>query len=131
RRLSTTCARIGCGDHPAATSKSRTKGWRGRRRVRHRALGRRQLLTGKLVRAVLRGRGDGNITLLPDHMQRVKSEGRWVVHLRPTAKGKARVKEKLKALTSRRWTWMDEYSRLTTLNAIVRGWANYYRPTSL
>ena len=26
---------------------------------------------------------------------------------------------------------MDEYTRLTTLNAIVRGWANYYRHTSL
>lgn len=26
---------------------------------------------------------------------------------------------------------MDEYTRLTTLNAIVRGWAEYYRYTSL
>jgi group II intron reverse transcriptase/maturase len=70
-------------------------------------------------------------TFLGFHIQRCKPEGRWVVHLRPTVKGKTRVKEKLKALTSRRWTWMDEYSRLTTLNAIVRGWANYYRHTSL
>jgi hypothetical protein len=70
-------------------------------------------------------------TFLGFHIQRRKPEGRWVVHLRPTAKGKARVKEKIKDLTSRRWTWMDEYSRLTTLNAIVRGWANYYCHTSL
>ncbi len=65
------------------------------------------------------------------HLQRVKPEGRWVVHLRPTEKGKQRVKEKIKDLTSRNWTWMDEYTRLTTLNAIVKGWAEYYRYTSL
>jgi len=65
------------------------------------------------------------------HIQRVKPEGRWVVHLRPAEKSKERVKKKLKDLTSRGWTWMDEYSKLTTLNAIVRGWAEYYKHTSL
>ena len=65
------------------------------------------------------------------HIQRKKTEGKWAVHLRPTAKAKERVKQKLKALTSRNWTWMDEYTRLATLNAIVRGWAEYYRYTSL
>ncbi len=65
------------------------------------------------------------------HIQRVKSEGRWVVHLRPTEEAKPRVKARIKELTSRNWTWMDEYTRLTTLNAIVRGWAEYYRYTSL
>jgi group II intron reverse transcriptase/maturase len=64
------------------------------------------------------------------HIQRKRTEGKWAVHLRPTAKAKERVKRKLKALTSRNWTWMDEYTRLTTLNAIVRGWAAYYRHTS-
>ncbi len=65
------------------------------------------------------------------HIQRKHTGGKWAVHLRPTAKGKERVKRKLKALTSRNWTWMDEYNRLTTLNAIVKGWAEYYRYTSL
>jgi RNA-directed DNA polymerase len=65
------------------------------------------------------------------HIQRAKPEGRWVVHLRPTEKGKERVKKKLKDLTSNNWSWMDEYSRLTTLNAIVKGWAEYYKYTSL
>jgi RNA-directed DNA polymerase len=65
------------------------------------------------------------------HIQRCKPEGRWVVHLRPTDKGKERIKEKIKDLTTRSWTWMDEYNRLTTLNAIVRGWAEYYKHTSL
>jgi group II intron reverse transcriptase/maturase len=65
------------------------------------------------------------------HIQRANPEGRWVVHLRPAEKSKERVKKKLKDLTSRGWTWMDEYSRLTTLNAIVKGWAEYYKYTSL
>ena len=64
------------------------------------------------------------------HIQRKKVNGKWAVHLRPTAKAKERVTRKLKDLTSRNWTWLDEYTRLTTLNAIVRGWAEYYRYTS-
>lgn len=69
--------------------------------------------------------------LLGFHIQRVKPEGLWVVHLRPAEKNKERVKKKLKDLTSRSWTWMDEYNRLTTLNAIVNGWAEYFKYTSL
>jgi group II intron reverse transcriptase/maturase len=65
------------------------------------------------------------------HIQRRWSEGRWVVYVRPTEQGKTRIKAKIKDLTSRNWTWMDEYTRLTTLNALVRGWAAYYRHTSL
>lgn len=71
------------------------------------------------------------IDFLGFHIQRARPEGRWVVHLRPAEKSKERVKQKLKDLTSRGWTWMDEYSRLTTLNAIVKGWAEYYKYTSL
>jgi RNA-directed DNA polymerase len=69
-------------------------------------------------------------TFLGFHIQRVQSAGRWVVHLRPAAKGTARVKEQLKVLTSRTWPWMDEDTRLGTLKAIVRGWAHYDRHTS-
>ena len=65
------------------------------------------------------------------HIQRKRVSGKWAVHLQPTVKAKERVKRKLKDLTSSNWTWMDEYTRLTTLNAIVRGWAEYYRHTSL
>ena len=71
-----------------------------------------------------------NFDFLGFHIQRKQVDGRWAVHLRPTAKAKERVKRKLKALTSRNWTWMDEHTRLTTLNAIVRGWAGYYWYTS-
>lgn len=65
------------------------------------------------------------------HIQRKQPEGRWVVHLRPSERAKQRIKEKIKSLTSRNWTWLDEYTRLTTLNAMVKGWAEYYRYTSL
>ncbi len=65
------------------------------------------------------------------HIQRVEPENRWVVHLRPTESNKQRVKQKLKALTSSSWTWMDEHTRLTSLNRIVKGWCMYYRYTSL
>jgi group II intron reverse transcriptase/maturase len=65
------------------------------------------------------------------HIQRNNPEGRWVVHLRPTEKNKKRVKNRLKELTSRNWTWMDEHTRLTSLNRIVKGWCMYYRYTSL
>jgi hypothetical protein len=54
-----------------------------------------------------------------------------VAHLRPTAEATARVKAKIKRLTTRSWAWLDEYPRLTTLNLIVRNWASYYRFTSL
>ncbi len=65
------------------------------------------------------------------NIHRCKPEGRWVLHLRPAEKSKERIKKRLKNLTTRGWTWMDEYSRLTTLNAIVKGWAEYYKYTSL
>ena len=65
------------------------------------------------------------------HIQRVYTQSHWAVHLRPTMTGKKRVRDKIKTLTSRNWAWMDEVTRLTTLNSIVRGWAEYYRHTSL
>jgi len=65
------------------------------------------------------------------NFQRKKTGARWVVHLRPTESGKERIKAKIKDLTTRGWAWLSEYQRLTTLNAIVKGWAEYYRFTSL
>lgn len=70
-------------------------------------------------------------TFLGFHIQRVNSEGRRVTHLRPPEENKERVKRRIKELTGRNWTWMDEYTRLTTLNRIVRGWCEYYKHTSL
>jgi len=70
-------------------------------------------------------------TFLGFHIQRRQPEGRWVTHLRPAPAGKERIKRRIKELTSRNWTWMDEYTRLTSLNAIVRGWCEYYKHTSL
>lgn len=56
------------------------------------------------------------------NIQRRQPEGKWVVHLRPTEKNKARLKKRMKELTSRNWTWMDEHTRLTSLNRIIKGW---------
>jgi len=65
------------------------------------------------------------------HIRRTRPEERWVTHLRPTVQGKTRVKATIKSLTTRGWTWLDEVTRLSSLNAIVRGWAEYYKHTSL
>jgi len=64
-------------------------------------------------------------------IKRVKPEGRWVVHLKPSQRTVDRVKSKIKDLTSRKYVLLDEVSRLTSLNSIVRGWCNYYKYTSL
>jgi len=71
------------------------------------------------------------IDFLGFNIQRVKPEGKWVVHLRPTEKGTQRIKKKIKDLSTRGWTWLDEYIQLTRLNALVRGWSEYYKHTSL
>jgi RNA-directed DNA polymerase len=71
------------------------------------------------------------IDFLGFNIQRVKPEGKWVVHLRPTEKGIERIKKKVKDLSTRGWTWLEEYIQLTRLNALVRGWAEYYKHTSL
>ena len=55
-------------------------------------------------------------------------DGQWKA--RPHQDSVARFKRKLKKLTSRRWSIsMDE--RIGTLNAVIRGWINYYRRGSM
>jgi hypothetical protein len=71
------------------------------------------------------------IDFLGFNIQRVKPEGKWVVHLRPTGKGIERIKKRVQDLLTRGWTWLKEYIQLTRLNALVRGWAEYYKHTSL
>jgi RNA-directed DNA polymerase len=70
-------------------------------------------------------------TFLGFHIQRVQSLGKWAVHLRPSPKAKERVKAKIKDITARQNVLLDEYTELTELNAVVRGWAEYYKFTSL
>ncbi len=65
------------------------------------------------------------------HIQKVKSEGRWVTHLRPRDESVKRIRAKIKDLTSRRMVLFDEVTRLSTLNTVVRGWCEYYKHTSL
>jgi len=65
------------------------------------------------------------------NIRRVRPEGRWVVHLRPKVESVERVKARLKEITSRRFVLTDEATQLSSLNALVRGWCQYYRHTSL
>lgn len=65
------------------------------------------------------------------NIRRVKPEGRWVVHLRPTQKSIERVKAKIKSLTTRDQTLYDEVTKMKQLNQVVRGWCEYYKHTSL
>lgn len=69
------------------------------------------------------------IDFLGFHLKRHKPEGRWVLHVQPTAKSIARIKAKIKALTSRNTTYLPETTRLHNLNAVVRGWCEYYKYT--
>src|SRR5437867_10851327 len=66
------------------------------------------------------------IDYLRFNIQRVNPAGKWAVHLRPTEKGTQRIKKKIKDISTRGWTWLDEYIKLTRLNALVRGWSEYY-----
>lgn len=55
-------------------------------------------------------------------------DGMWKA--RPHQDSVARLKRKLKKLTSRRWSIsMDD--RIDMLNAVIRGWINYYRTGSM
>src|SRR5215813_2302862 len=65
------------------------------------------------------------------HLQRVKPEGRWVVHLRPSEKTGKRVKATIKACTTNRQSHLAEVTRLRTLNHIVLGWCEDYQYTTL
>ncbi len=56
------------------------------------------------------------------------SKGRRVgVFARPTTAGVQRVKAKIKALTGRKTLNDDYLLKLQAINAVIRGWASYYR----
>jgi group II intron reverse transcriptase/maturase len=65
------------------------------------------------------------------HIQRVRPEGRWVVHLRPTENSFRKVKAKLKEMTTKRFVLTPEIVQLMSLNKVVKGWCEYYKYTSL
>jgi len=71
------------------------------------------------------------IKFLGFHIQGVKYANRWVIHLRPTKESLLRVKDKIKELTRGQDKILEEYVQLRRLNAIVAGWAEYYKYTSL
>jgi RNA-directed DNA polymerase len=82
---------------------------------------------GKLIRAVLRGRGDGNITLLPDNCRQYRTaKGRGFKTLIKPEKDKVHrhlmsIKDSISNLGT------DSQNEVTRINAKIRGWSNYYR----
>lgn len=95
---------------------------------------------GKLIRAVLRGRGGGNITLLPDHIRQYRM-GKHQSGKGPGGRerlgyktlitpAKANIKDHLAELgrlirAGQNW---PQAAVIHKLNPKIRGWANYYRP---
>ncbi len=56
------------------------------------------------------------------------SDGRKVgVFMRPTEKGLKRVQAKIKTMTTRSTTNDDYANKIQAINAVMRGWATYYR----
>lgn len=54
-------------------------------------------------------------------------EGKWKPKTAVPDSKVAAVKEKIEALTERDHTYMDEAAVISQLNAVLRGWGNYYR----
>jgi RNA-directed DNA polymerase len=82
----------------------------------------------KVIRAVLRGRGGGNITLLPDHVRRyVNGHDRPKRLVRPSDAAQQRLKATVKAMTARRRFRDAPLRKFSALNAVLRGWMTYYR----
>jgi RNA-directed DNA polymerase len=52
--------------------------------------------------------------------------GKCYIGTRPSAKKITRLCEEISAMTSRRWTLLDVQDRVTRLNRLMVGWANYF-----
>ncbi len=65
------------------------------------------------------------------HIQRVHRRGKWVVYVTPSKKTTAKFKARVKEVTKGKWHWECEAVKLTQLSAMLRGWCNYYRYSSL
>lgn len=52
--------------------------------------------------------------------------GKCYLGTRPSAKKITRLCEEISAMTSRRWTLLDVQDRVTRLNRLLVGWANYF-----
>jgi RNA-directed DNA polymerase len=52
--------------------------------------------------------------------------GKCYLGTRPSAKKITRLCEEISAMTSRRWTLLDVQDRVTRLNRLMVGWANYF-----
>jgi RNA-directed DNA polymerase len=88
---------------------------------------------GKLIRAVLRGRGGGNIALLPDQIRQYPaskyntSRGRgFKTLIKPSQEAVKRHGAKLSEMISQNKA-AKQTNLIGLLNPMIAGWANYYR----
>ena len=107
-----------------ATNNSTARVYTWRNRVLPRALERLELLDAKVSRAVLRGRGDGNIILLPDTDTK---DAEWIADLLQHGLLRAsfvpqRPQRELRELTRYRTSLIEERSRaINRLQKILEG----------
>jgi RNA-directed DNA polymerase len=84
----------------------------------------------KVVRAVLRGRGGGNITLLPDNIRHYptpnSSRSGDKLLMKPSVESIQALKRKLKGLW-RKHVGTTTVALINEMNPVIRGWSNYFR----
>jgi len=69
---------------------------------------------------------DDGFDFLGFHIQRRIVNGHARVWVTPSDRSVARVKKKIKAITSSNRTLVADWQMIGAVNAVVRGWANYY-----
>jgi group II intron reverse transcriptase/maturase len=52
--------------------------------------------------------------------------GRPYIGTRPSAKKIARLRDEIREITDRRWTWTEAEDRVARLNRLLLGWSNYF-----
>jgi RNA-directed DNA polymerase len=52
--------------------------------------------------------------------------GRSYIGTRPSAKKIARLRDEIREITDRRWTWTEAEDRVARLNRLLLGWSNYF-----
>jgi RNA-directed DNA polymerase len=82
---------------------------------------------GKLIRAVLRGRGGGNITSLPDNIRQYPTKAKRgdKTIITPSRKAVAQHKQQI-AEVVRRHRMDRQEGLIEALNPVIRGWSNYF-----
>jgi RNA-directed DNA polymerase len=87
-------------------------------------------LSPEKTRIVGLTRGKEGFDFLGFHMRKVESwkwRGKWYLQRWPSARAMNSIREKIRALTTRRYTEMALSAVVDRLNPVLRGWGNYFR----